>query len=101
MLANMSLVSPNSVERALSWRRQDHPSDDDQAEAVLRKLPFPGDKAEGGPPLVWVMMWKRTYINCYGDLIPGGLKAWGYVFWDARRTVRSGGKDALFPVWRR
>jgi hypothetical protein len=79
-------------------RRFEYSTDEDRAEAVRQKLPFSRDKEEG-PPLAWVIMWRGTYSNSYGDVIPDSLKAWGYIFWDANRLVKSGAKDSLLRVW--
>lgn len=80
-------------------RRETYPNDDhDKLETARQKLPFAGDK-EDAPPLAWVILWKGTYSNTYGDLIPDSLHAWGYIFWDVQRLVRSGGKQRLLRAW--
>jgi hypothetical protein len=80
-------------------RRQQFPgSERDTAEAARQALPFLGDKEEG-PPLAWVTIWRGTYSNTYGYLIPESFHTWGYVFWDAQRLAGSGGKQELQRVW--
>ncbi|KAL2262529.1 hypothetical protein VTK26DRAFT_1059 [Humicola hyalothermophila] len=86
-------------EHVLSWamqhgRRTLYPSETDLAEARKDRVAFAGD-TEDGPPLAWVIGWCGRYCNTHGPIIPAELKAWGYVSWDRRRLIKSGGKDAV------
>ncbi len=56
--------------------------------------PFSGDK-EDGPPVAWAIIWRGIYSNWYGRMIPYSLQKWGYVFWDVKRIVKTGGKQRL------
>ncbi len=81
-----------------SWsqemRRNSYPSESDAAEARRERLAFSGD-TEDGPPLAWVVGWSGRYVNRYGPAIPAARKAWGHVFWDRRRLIKSGGLNAV------
>jgi len=75
-------------------RRDDFPSEFDDAEARRERLPFSGD-IEDGPPLAWVIGWRGRFFNRYGVAVPAALKPWGHVFWDRRRLIDSKGTDAV------
>ena len=68
-------------------RRKRNPSVRDQMQERREPLPFRGDTDDKAPPLAWTTVWKGTYSNLYGYYIDdeGGLKGWGYMFWDAQR----------------
>jgi hypothetical protein len=69
-------------------------SEHDRAEYDRARLRFWGDD-EDGPPLGWVILWRETYSNFFGDPVPPSLQDWGYVFWDLDRLIRMGGKDDI------
>lgn len=66
-------------------------------------LPFKGDHdvftTGPGVPYAWTSIWKETYSSVFGCKIPGGLRPWGYVMWDAERIKRSRVKDLLEKQW--
>lgn len=80
------------------WRRE--------RAAGIQGLEARGDRAkftkerEDGPPLPWVIMWRGTWRETFGAELPEALKMRGYVFWDCKRLVKSGGKDKLVSIWR-
>jgi hypothetical protein len=69
-------------------------SEHDRAEYDRAPLRF-WDDDEDGPPLGWVILWRETYSNFFGDPVPPNLQDWGYVFWDRDRLIRTGGKDDI------
>ncbi len=83
---------------SLLFRRRQFIAGDDLPEARGSKLPFDGDR-EDGPPLPWVIMWQGKWRVAFGALLPEDLKLKGYVFWDSKRMVESGGEDSLMQIW--
>lgn len=79
-------------------RRDQRPSRKDELTRERALLPFQGDGLSG-PPLAWTILWGGTYCNMIGDYIPGKLRQWGYVFWDADRLESCGGRDVLRRQW--
>ncbi|RAH64775.1 uncharacterized protein BO66DRAFT_406121 [Aspergillus aculeatinus CBS 121060] len=67
-------------------------------------FPFRGDHVPDPkgefPPRAWTLMWRDTYSNLYGEWIPGALRSWGYVFWDAGR-METEAKEVLLWRWER
>jgi hypothetical protein len=57
-------------------------------------LPFSRDKQEG-PNLARAIIWRGISRNMYDGLLPESSKAWGYVFWDAKRMLRTKGEETL------
>ncbi|KAK4034323.1 hypothetical protein C8A01DRAFT_49262 [Parachaetomium inaequale] len=105
MQENMTWSIGHPISEQLRYSTQDmrrfyHPSEGDRAEAARERMPFLGD-GEDGPPLAWVIIWRGTYSNTYGGVIPSSLRGWGYVFWDARRLAGRGGemKRELRRAW--
>jgi hypothetical protein len=97
------MIGGGAIEYVLEWttqsaRRAEHPREEDRMEARRERLPFSGDKEEG-PNLAWVIMWRGIYRNLYGGILPESLKAWGYVFWDAKRMLKTKGKETLVRTW--
>lgn len=89
--------------RPIGARGQQHPDDDQTWSALLMpaKLPFSGD-TESAPPLSWVILCRGRDENYVDGIVPKELKTWGHVFWDLRRLVSSGGKQAVQQaLWRR
>ncbi|KAK4170731.1 hypothetical protein QBC36DRAFT_124736 [Triangularia setosa] len=89
-------------------RRFKQPSSRDEKEKSQVPMPFVGDHSiwqvqdadnDPPPPLAWTLIWGGTYSNLYGYFIPDALARWGYVFWDAERLERSGGKELLMRQW--
>jgi hypothetical protein len=76
-------------ELAQQQRRDRSFSDPGRAQECRDAMPFKGDK-EYLPSLAWVRLWKVTYNNLFVWYIPGNLRDWGYVMWDAGRLVNSG-----------
>ncbi|OJJ46464.1 hypothetical protein ASPZODRAFT_132541 [Penicilliopsis zonata CBS 506.65] len=80
-------------------RREEAPTPRDMKEARREPLPFRGDLAPDPdgmyPPLAWTLMWDGTYSNLLGNWIPGSLRRWGYVLWDAPRLVRTQAEEVL------
>lgn len=79
-------------------RRAQAPSRKDELTSERAPLPYKGDCLRG-PPLAWTIIWGGTYSNMIGDYIPGKLRQWGYVFWDADRLEGCGGTDVLRRQW--
>lgn len=103
MQQTMTPCRGEAIDNCLRWatqyrRRSAQLSEADRREASWEKLPFSEDK-EDGPPLAWVEIWTGTFSNSYGDVIPPPMHDWGYVFWDKRRLVQSGGKRELKRMW--
>ncbi|TAQ85352.1 hypothetical protein B7494_g6315 [Chlorociboria aeruginascens] len=89
----------DALERTPQHERRWHwVSDRDQAQDTNEELPFHRD-SEHTPPLAWVIIWKGTYSNIYGDYIPNKLREWGYVMWDVARLVRMDAKKVLAETW--
>jgi hypothetical protein len=63
-------------------------------EARRERLRFSGDM-EDGPPLAWVIYWRRRYSNRYGGAVRPSLQAWGYVFWNGRRLIKIKGTEEV------
>ncbi|KAJ3529597.1 hypothetical protein NM208_g9684 [Fusarium decemcellulare] len=80
-------------------RREARPSDRDRMQDEKVPMPFPGDGVPDAPPLAWTMIWGSTYSNLYGWYIPDDIRHWGYIFWDAARLERTGGKELLQQQW--
>lgn len=81
-------------------RRANTPSARDQRENNRELMKFVRDEPENGkPPLAWVMIWRGSYSNLFGDVIPHDMKRWGYVIWDATRLVENGAKHLLNYQW--
>ncbi|KAF4468590.1 hypothetical protein FALBO_4510 [Fusarium albosuccineum] len=80
-------------------RREAQPSDRDRMQDEKVPMPFPGDGVPDAPPLAWAMIWGSTYSNIYGWYIPDDTRPWGYIFWDAARLERTGGKELLQQQW--
>ncbi|KAK3903230.1 hypothetical protein C8A05DRAFT_43502 [Staphylotrichum tortipilum] len=83
---------------AWPFRRDQHGNEAERAEARGDRMRFDRDR-EDGPPLPWVAMWQGKWRNVFGDQLPEALKIRGYVFWDSKRLVRTGGKDTLMNMW--
>ncbi|KAK3896920.1 hypothetical protein C8A05DRAFT_20213 [Staphylotrichum tortipilum] len=103
MQRNLGWYLAESIDYFLNWtiqdrRRSQQPTEDDRREADWESLPFSGDK-EDGPPLAWVIIWRGTFSNTYGEVISSAVRDWGYILWDSRRLVRSGGKRELQKAW--
>lgn len=61
---------------------------------------FSGDtETLDGPPLGWVLLWNEKYSNVYGPYVPGPLRQWGFVMWDAARLEKMGVKDLIYKQW--
>jgi hypothetical protein len=58
-------------------------------------MPFQGDGRSDTPPFGWTFLWREMYCSLFGDYIPKGLRASGYVFWDAERLRSMGGLEFL------
>ncbi|KJZ71440.1 hypothetical protein HIM_09164 [Hirsutella minnesotensis 3608] len=90
-------------ERAQFQRRQEHPMERDLKQQRRDALPFKGDRepsADGEyPPLAWTLIWRDTYSNIYGYYVQDHIRRWGYVFWDAPRLERTGGREVLARQW--
>ncbi|KAK4234130.1 hypothetical protein C8A03DRAFT_38115 [Achaetomium macrosporum] len=84
MVRNATFIESLLDVTAQEFRRRDHPSEEDRAEARRERLPSLGDM-EDSPLLAWVMLWRGMYRNEYGGSVDETLKAWGYVFWDVGR----------------
>ncbi|KAF5641180.1 hypothetical protein F25303_6975 [Fusarium sp. NRRL 25303] len=54
-------------------RRENHHSDRDQAQDDREKMVSSSD-SDGSPPLAWVIFWKETYSNLFGNFIPESLR---------------------------
>ncbi|KAF4443140.1 hypothetical protein F53441_11539 [Fusarium austroafricanum] len=80
-------------------RRDNLYSDRDKAQDSREKMGFNGDK-DDSPSLTWVTMWKETYSNLYGDMIPAPLRKWGYIMWDRNRVVNSGALAIIDEEWK-
>ncbi|KAI0392150.1 hypothetical protein F5Y17DRAFT_437671 [Xylariaceae sp. FL0594] len=81
-------------------RRDRGLSSRDEKQQRREPLPFTGDKpSDAHPPLAWTLIWKGTYSNLYGEYIPGELRSWGYVMWDAPRMERTGACEVLARQW--
>lgn len=78
-------------------RRADWPTHHDSAQDRRQKTPFHGDKL-GAPPLAWVLYWQGEYSNLFGMHIPGALRRWAFVMWDAAR-LDSDAKDEIDRAW--
>ncbi|KAH6847556.1 hypothetical protein B0I37DRAFT_405501 [Chaetomium sp. MPI-CAGE-AT-0009] len=107
MQQNMGYRSGQPIPNTLRWMTQDsrrnlnnYPSELDQMEEARQRMPFLGDD-EDAPPLAWVIIWRGTYSNTYGEVIPSVLQGWGYVFWDVQRLAAKGGemKKELRLAW--
>jgi hypothetical protein len=72
----------------------DRLSEYEQAEIDKKKIVFTGDEVDA-PPLAWVLLWGEEYSNWFGEVVPLSLHDWGYVFWDKRRLMETGGKDRV------
>lgn len=80
-------------------RRENQHSDRDQAQDDREKMVFSRD-SDGSPPLAWVIFWKETYSNLFGDFIPQSLRQWGYVMWDSDRLVNTDAVARLDQAWK-
>lgn len=80
-------------------RRLKYPSARDRLQAARNPFPFRGDGDVDAPPLAWTMLWGDTYSNMYGHYTSGGIRDWGYVFWDSGRFKELGGRE-LLSKWR-
>ena len=92
-------MTGGEIEFILTWavqvaHREKYPLVGDRTEARGDRLPFSGD-IEDGPPLAWVISWRGRHSNGYGDIIPEALEAWGYMFWDTKRLLKTKGKEIL------
>ncbi|KAK0701220.1 hypothetical protein B0T21DRAFT_379173 [Apiosordaria backusii] len=90
------------------YYRSDNPTERDEKEKKREPMIFVGDVStwhdqdgdkDPPPPLAWTLMWGGTYSNLYGSCIPESIARWGYIFWDAERLIRSGGKELLMRQW--
>ena len=79
-------------------RRENWYSDRDAAQDRRDDMPFNGDR-EDLPPLAWVMIWRGTYSNMYGEYLDEDLRDWGYIMWDASRVMNSGKAASLDKLW--
>ncbi|KAK0653991.1 hypothetical protein QBC41DRAFT_61008 [Cercophora samala] len=88
--------------------RNRNPTERDQKESRREPMNFVGDECvwhgrdgdtDPPPPLAWTMIWGGRYSNLYGSCIPECFSRLGYVFWDAERLIRSGGRDFLLRQW--
>lgn len=59
------------------------------------RMPFQGDDRIDTPPLAWTILWREVYSSLYGEFIPGALRRWGFVFWDASRLKSTGAIEVL------
>lgn len=95
----MSQLGGVFSQRQQAMRRRIHPSDRHRMQEERAPFPFRGDGEPDAPPLAWTTLWGDTYSNMYGLYIPGDLRRWGYVFWDAARLEALGGKELLKRQW--
>ncbi|KAI0548091.1 hypothetical protein F4679DRAFT_585849 [Xylaria curta] len=96
-------LADHFLEAALNGPAQLHrriiqPSDRDQKQTRRDPLPFQGDCGLR-PPLAWTLIWRETYSNLYGALLPEDILRWGYVMWDAARLENTGAKEVLARQW--
>jgi hypothetical protein len=102
LLANVLSADVQELRHAL--RTRGYRSNHDVAQDAREKLPFSGN-TEDGPPVAWAIIWRGIYGNWYGRMISYSLQKWGYVFWDVKRIVKTGGKQRLqqscAPAWSR
>ncbi|KAF4956879.1 hypothetical protein FGADI_3482 [Fusarium gaditjirri] len=80
-------------------RRENHHSDRDQAQDDRQNMSFNGDSYES-PPLAWVVFWKETYSNLFGDFVPRPLRQWGYIMWDSDRLANTDAVAILDREWK-
>ncbi|KAF5546751.1 hypothetical protein FNAPI_8769 [Fusarium napiforme] len=80
-------------------RRENQHSNKDQAQDDREKMNFNGDTYDS-PPLAWVMFWKESYSNLFGDFIPRPLRHWGYIMWDSDRLANAGAAAVLDQAWK-
>jgi hypothetical protein len=80
-------------------RRRERLFDRDEKQPRGDPMPFRGDGEtnERGPrpPLAWTLMWSGNCSNVYGGYVPGNIRRWGYVMWDAARLGQTSAKDDL------
>ncbi|PNY23215.1 Uncharacterized protein TCAP_06852, partial [Tolypocladium capitatum] len=82
---------------AQSCRRRQFPSEGDAKTQRRDPMPFQGDNSSS-PPMGWTTLWRETYSNLVGALVPQSLRRFGYVFWDASRMERSGARDLIIKT---
>jgi hypothetical protein len=58
-------------------------------------MPFQGDGRSDTPSFAWTFLWREVYSCLYGAYTPGGLRSWGYVFWDESRLKSMGAIEVL------
>lgn len=76
-----------------------YPTERDRMHAEHAPFPFRGDNDPDAPPLAWTILWSNRYCNLYGKFINNEIRRWGYIFWDAARLERSGGRKVLERQW--
>ncbi|CVL08487.1 uncharacterized protein FMAN_05204 [Fusarium mangiferae] len=97
MVEDILFESTNSYYQ--ETRRESHHSDRDQAQDDREKMVFSSD-SDGSPPLAWVIFWKETYSNLFGNFIPESLRQWGYVMWDSDRLANTDAVARLDQGWK-
>ncbi|KAF5698363.1 hypothetical protein FGLOB1_12109 [Fusarium globosum] len=79
-------------------RRDNHYSDRDKAQDNRDRMSFEGESYDS-PPFAWVVFWKESYSNLYGDYIPQSFHTWGYVMWDKNRLVNADAAAIINQEW--
>lgn len=77
---------------ASAVRRELWPSPHDTTQDSRQTTVFDGDKLDS-PPLAWILFWQYEFSNLSGIYIPGSLRRWAFVIWDATR-LDSDARDA-------
>ncbi|KAF4418720.1 hypothetical protein FACUT_11710 [Fusarium acutatum] len=80
-------------------RRDNHYSDRDKAQDNRDRMSFEGESYDS-PPFAWVVFWKESYSNLYGDYIPQSFRPWGYVMWDKDRLVNADAVAIINREWK-
>ncbi|RBA14869.1 hypothetical protein FPRO05_13085 [Fusarium proliferatum] len=79
-------------------RRDNHYSDRDKAQDNRDRMCFEGESYDS-PPFAWVVFWKESYSNLYGDYIPQSFHTWGYVMWDKTRLANADAAAIINREW--
>ncbi|KAK5164814.1 uncharacterized protein LTR77_009478 [Saxophila tyrrhenica] len=74
-----------------SRRNDENPTARDRMQGDRVALPFRGDGSPDAPSKAWTIMWKETYSNLYGWVVPNKMRRWGYIVWDAATLKATGG----------
>ncbi|CAN8097711.1 unnamed protein product [Discula destructiva] len=98
-----SYIPINALEGILgesqqSARRRGKPTPGDRM--TRNRTPFPFSRDDlSEPPLAWTLIWSGTYSNLYGWYTSDEMRRWAYVFWDAERMEKWGGRELLRRQW--